>query len=117
MILKAVQTVFDNSTAEMDALISPFVRFNSPKFDPDAVTARQRLLVRASKLLDVMLRWQKYSGERSGVGQLCVRVINNYVLPIARTGWEVGGEEKARKVTVARFLCRVRYLTIDIPVL
>lgn len=98
MVLKSVYTTFENVVTAAETQLSPFIRFNNPQFDPEGIAARKRLLTRASKLLDMMLRWRKYTGEKLGLGQLCVRYINNYVLPIARSGWEVGGEDKARQV-------------------
>lgn len=93
-----MNTTFENAAIAAETLLSPFIRFNNPQFDPEGIAARRRLLTRASKLLDMMLRWRKYTGEKLGLGQLCVRFVNNYVLPISRSGWEVGGEEKARQV-------------------
>lgn len=55
------------------------------------------------KLLENMLRWRKYAGDNYAVGDLCVRLINSYILPIAESGWEDGGEPKIRQVTI--FLC------------
>ncbi|KAI6039350.1 GCFC-domain-containing protein, partial [Pisolithus marmoratus] len=101
MMLKSVQSVFENATVAAETLLSPFLRFNRPQFDPEAINARNRLLTRASKLLGVILRWRKYTGDKLGAGQLCVRLINNYVLPIARSGWEVGGEQKTRQMVAA----------------
>ncbi|KAL4080710.1 GCFC-domain-containing protein [Scleroderma citrinum] len=101
MVLKTVYTAFENAVVAAETLSSPFVRFNSPEFDPDGIATRRRLLTRASKLLNMMLGWRKYAGDKLGMGQLCVRFINNYVLPIARSGWEVGGEEKVRQMKAA----------------
>ncbi|KIN99575.1 hypothetical protein M404DRAFT_16456 [Pisolithus tinctorius Marx 270] len=101
MILKSVHSVFENATIAAETLLSPFLRFNRPQFDPEAIAARNRLLTKASKLFDVMLRWRKFTGDKLGTGQVCVRLIKNYVLPIARSGWEVGGEEKTRQMVAA----------------
>lgn len=98
MVLKSVYTTFENVVIAAESLLSPFIRYNNPQFDPEGIAARRRLLTRASKLIDMMLRWRKYTGKKLGLGQLCVRFVNNYFLPISRSGWEVGGEEKARQV-------------------
>ncbi|KAF9241159.1 GCFC-domain-containing protein [Melanogaster broomeanus] len=98
MILKSVHSVFNDTMSNSEALLAPFVALNRPLFDPEAIAARQRLLSRASKLLDVMVQWRKYAGERSAVGQLCTQLVNNYVLPIAESGWEVGGELQVRQM-------------------
>ncbi|KAF9221600.1 hypothetical protein BS17DRAFT_711194 [Gyrodon lividus] len=98
MILKSVHSIFDGTTSDLEALLAPFVGFNRPLFDPEAIGARQRLLTRVSKLLEIMVRWRKYAGKKSAVGQVCTRLVNNYVLLIAESGWEVGGELKVRQV-------------------
>ena len=98
MILKSVHTVFESATSNAEDLLAPFVKLNHPFFDPEAAPARQRLLSRAVKLLENMLRWRKYAGDKHAVGRLCVRLVNNCILPIAENGWEVGGERKVRQV-------------------
>ena len=98
MILKSVHTVFESATSNAEDLLAPFVKLNHPFFDPEAASARQRLLSRAVKLLENMLRWHKYAGDKHAVGRLCVRLVNNCILPIAENGWGVGGERKVRQV-------------------
>ncbi|KAG6334692.1 hypothetical protein ID866_4391 [Astraeus odoratus] len=98
MILRSVHTVFNDAVTAAETFLSPFTQFNHPHFEPEGIAARNRLLNRASKLLDMMLRWRKYTGEKLGAGELCVRFLRNYVLPIARSGWEIGGEDKARQM-------------------
>ncbi|KAG8214632.1 nineteen complex-related protein 2-domain-containing protein [Butyriboletus roseoflavus] len=71
MILKSVHTVFDSATSNAEDLLSPFVNLNCPPFDPEAGPARRRLLSRAIKLLENMLRWRKYAGDKHAVGKLC----------------------------------------------
>ncbi|CAE7116046.1 unnamed protein product, partial [Rhizoctonia solani] len=44
-------------------------------FDPEGVPARNRYLVKASKLLANLVAWRKYSGEKFGVGELIERVL------------------------------------------
>jgi GC-rich sequence DNA-binding factor len=98
MVLKSVYSVFERSVSASESLMAPFVALNRPVFDPDAIAARQRLLRHAAKFLDTLIRWRKYTGEKLGIGDLCIRHMNNIVLPIAESGWEVGGEEIARQV-------------------
>ncbi|KAG0704255.1 GCFC-domain-containing protein [Suillus ampliporus] len=98
MMLKSVYSVFEQSVSTSESLLAPFVTLNRPVFDPDAIAARRRLLRHASKFLDTLIRWRKYTGEKMGIGDLCVRHMNNVVLPIAESGWEVGGEEIAREM-------------------
>ena len=87
----------------MEDLLSPFVKLNHSPFDPDGLPARQRLLSRAIKLLENMLRWRKYAGDKHAIGKLCVRLVNNFILPIAESGWEVGGEHKIHQVSIKIF--------------
>jgi GC-rich sequence DNA-binding factor len=98
MILKSVYSVFEDSILTSESLLASFVALNRPIFDPEAITARRRLLRHASKFLDTLVRWRKYTGEAFGIGELCVRHMNNVALPIAESGWDVGGEEIAREV-------------------
>ncbi|KIK91590.1 hypothetical protein PAXRUDRAFT_149172 [Paxillus rubicundulus Ve08.2h10] len=98
MLVNSVHFVFNGTTSDLETLLAPFVGFNRPHFDPEAIATRQRLLSRASKLLEIMARWWKYAGEKSAIGQLCTRLVCKYVLPIAETGWEVGGELKVRQM-------------------
>jgi GC-rich sequence DNA-binding factor len=105
MVLKSVYSVFERSVSASESLVAPFVALNRPIFDPDAIAARQRLLRRASKFLDTLIQWRKYAGEKLGIGDLCIRYMNNIVLPIAESGWEVGGEEIAREVIIRNIGC------------
>lgn len=98
MLLKSVYSVFERSVSASESLIAPFVALNHSVFDPDAIAARRRLLRHALKLLDTLIRWRKYTDEKLGIGDLCVRHMNNIVLPIAESGWEVGGEEITREM-------------------
>lgn len=99
MILKSVHTVFDSATSNAERLLAPYVKLNHPPFDPEAAPARQRLLSRTVKLLENMLRWRKYAGDKLAIGTLCARLVSDCILPIAESGWEVGGERKVRQVT------------------
>jgi len=98
MISKSVHTVFDSAISNAEVLLAPFVKLNRPRFDPEAAPARQRLLSRAIKLLENMLRWRKYASDKHAVGRVCGRLVNDCILPIAESGWEVGGERKVRQV-------------------
>ncbi|KAG1872371.1 GCFC-domain-containing protein [Suillus subalutaceus] len=98
MLLKSVYSVFERSVSTSESLIAPFVALNRPVFNPDVIAARRRLLRHASKFLETLIRWRKYTGEKLGIGDLCIRHMNNIVLPIAESGWEVGGEEITREM-------------------
>lgn len=107
IILKSVYTVFDNATFNVENVLTPFVKLNYSPFDPEGVPARERLLSRSIKLLENMLRWRGYAGDKHAFGELCVRLVNNCILGIAESGWEVGGEQKMREVLFTFFLHRV----------
>ncbi|PCH39872.1 hypothetical protein WOLCODRAFT_97929 [Wolfiporia cocos MD-104 SS10] len=97
MLLKSVFNVFQAATTATDPLLSSYLALNNPRFDPEAIPARRRYLARRQKLLKNTLQWRKYSGERFGIGQLARSIVESQMLPIAESGWEVGGEESMRK--------------------
>jgi len=68
-------------------------------FNPDAIPARRRFLNRRVKLVKSLLRWRKYTGERFGLGMMLAQLMERSIVPIAESGWEVGGEEIVRKVS------------------
>lgn len=68
-------------------------------FDPASIPARRRFLNRRMKLLSNLLRWRKYMGERFGVGILIGRLVERSIINVAESGWEVGGQEIAQKVS------------------
>jgi GC-rich sequence DNA-binding factor len=50
------------------------------------------------KIIQNILRWREFTGEKLGIGGLIERLITTSALPVAATGWEVGGESCTRKV-------------------
>lgn len=102
--MKSPYTVFQRAVAASEATLAPYVALNKPRFDPEAIPARRRYLSRSHKLLSNILRWRKYAGERYGIGALVTTLLTRCMLPVAESGWEVGGEELLRKVRVNRLL-------------
>ncbi|KAL7280100.1 hypothetical protein ACG7TL_006515 [Trametes sanguinea] len=98
LVLKAVHTVFAAAVAATETSLAPFLELNQPRFDPAAIPARRRFLTRRYKLLRNLLQWRRYAGDRYGLGVLATRLVTSSMLPVAETGWEVGGEEIMRKV-------------------
>jgi hypothetical protein len=98
MLLKSVFTVFQRAVNSAESTLAPYLSLNQPKFDPESIPARKRYLVRCSKLVNNIVRWRKYAGERFGIGVLLTRLLENCMLPVAESGWDVGGEEVMRKV-------------------
>lgn len=98
MFLKAALAPFHNAVVDLENTLAPYLALNRPRFDPEAIPARRRVLTRQRKLLSCILRWRKYTGELFGVGQLTTRLVERSILPVAESGWEVGGEDSLRKV-------------------
>ena len=98
MLLKSVYTVFQRADESTQTTLTPYLALNNPRFDPEAIPARQRYLTRCRKLLSNVVRWRKYSGERFGIGTLLTTLSTNCMLPVAESGWDVGGEHSMREV-------------------
>ncbi|KAF9649765.1 hypothetical protein BDM02DRAFT_3094186 [Thelephora ganbajun] len=98
MLLKSVLVVFQSAVDAEEQLIGPYLKVNQPRFDPEAIPARERYLNRRVKLVQTLLRWRKRSGQGSGVESLVKRVVDVVIVPVADGGWGVGGEECLRKV-------------------
>ncbi|KII90784.1 hypothetical protein PLICRDRAFT_52485 [Plicaturopsis crispa FD-325 SS-3] len=98
MLLKSVYVCFEQAVSATESSTTLYLSLNQPLFDPEAIPARQRFLTKRIKLLENAVRWRKYSGERFGIGALCTRLVAGVIVPVARSGWEVGGEECARRV-------------------
>ncbi|KAI8994209.1 nineteen complex-related protein 2-domain-containing protein [Trametes punicea] len=101
LLLKSVHAVFAAAVAATEASLAPFLELNQPRFDPAAIPARRRFLMRMYKLLRNLLQWRRYAGDKYGLGTLATRLVKSSMLPVAETGWEVGGEEIMRKVAQA----------------
>jgi hypothetical protein len=95
-----VAVSFQDEIAHTEALLSRYMSayHGTPSFNPETIPARRRFLSRRVKLLRNILRWRKHSGERFGIGLMAERLTERCILIAAEGGWEVGGEEIARKV-------------------
>ena len=98
MLLKSVLSVFKKSVEITGDTLAPYLQLNNPKFNPQAIPARRQYLTRRYKLLNNLLRWRKHIGGKFGVNEMIIAHVSNNMLPVAETGWEVGGEEIMRKV-------------------
>ncbi|KAH8114705.1 nineteen complex-related protein 2-domain-containing protein [Phellopilus nigrolimitatus] len=104
LLLKSIATSFRQAVESTLATLQPYIdRQHSAKFDPEAIPARRRFLVRRYKLTNNIARWRKYSGEKFGIGELISKLTSDCIYPVAESGWEVGGEEIMQKA-------RIRYL-------
>ena len=100
LLLKAPYIVFQSAVAKLEEATVPHLTLNKPRFDPEAIPARRRYLARARKLLDNMLRWRKYAGGRYDLGAIVTTLLTKCIVPVAESGWEVGGEDVLRKVGI-----------------
>ena len=50
------------------------------------------------KLLQNIVTWRKYTGERFGLDALIGRLAERCILSVAEGGWDVGGKEMVAKV-------------------
>jgi len=86
---------------DISSLQDPFLALDSPPFHPEAIAARMRLLGRQEKLMTNIIRWRRYTGSLFGIDEVAKNLLLYCILPVARTGWDVGGEICVRRV---RFL-------------
>ena len=100
MYLKAVVSVFQSAVDETITSEQAHLELNEPQFNPDTIPARKRLLTHQRKLVANILRWRKYCGPLFGVDQLLERLVGEGMLPIAESGWDVGGAEAMREVRI-----------------
>lgn len=98
-LLRAVYKVFADEVDATHALLLPYMSVNQPPFNPNAIPARRRFLNRRAKLIQNIVRWRKYTKEHFGIGGLVSRLLVQDFMPVAESGWAVGGEECARKVS------------------
>ena len=100
MLFKAVLSTFEKAISETESLLAKYVAVapSAPAFNPEAIPSRTRFLMRRLKLLNNIVRWRKFTGERFGVGQLLGRIVQGCMLAVADSGWEVGGANVLRKV-------------------
>ncbi|KAI0754740.1 GCFC-domain-containing protein [Daedaleopsis nitida] len=101
LLLKSVHAVFNAAVTATETALVPFLELNQPRFDPAAIPARRRFLTRRYKFLRTLLQWRKHAGDRYGLGALATRLVTSIMLPVAESGWEVGGEDIMRKVAQA----------------
>ena len=91
--------LFQVAVTAAETTLAPFLELNQPRFDPAAIPARRRFLTRQYKLLRNLVQWRKHAGDRFGLGSLVSKLLHEVLLPVAESGWEVGGEDIMRKVS------------------
>lgn len=99
ILLKTITWAFESAIGSTETLLAKHkaVRHALSSFDPEAIPARRRFLNGQIKLLRNLVRWRKHTRERYGVDLLVKRIVGTCILDVAEGGWEVGGEEIARK--------------------
>ncbi len=80
------------------SLQEPFSAADGAPFHPGAIAARSHLLAHQEKLLINILRWRKYTNSLFGIDEVAKNLLVNCILPIAKTGWEVGGQVYVHRV-------------------
>jgi GC-rich sequence DNA-binding factor len=98
MFLKAVLGVFQNTVDGLRSSQDPFLALNKPPFHPGAIAARKRLLSRQEKLMTSIISWRRYTNSLFGIDEVVKNLLVNCILPLAMSGWEVGGEECVHRV-------------------
>ncbi|SRR6266852_1982301 len=99
MFLKNVLSVFQNAVNDFMSLQEPFIAQDNPPFHPEAIPARKRVLARQKKLMINIIRWRKYTKSLFGIDDVANSFLVDCILPVARSGWDVGGEESIRRVS------------------
>ena len=79
------------------------------QFNLRNIPAWKRSLVLQS--LAIISRWRKYSGERFGIGMIMTNLVSNCMTPVAESGWDVGGEERMRKVSISPLMNYIMVLS------
>lgn len=98
-LLKTVMTLFRQAIDDDIKSLRPYLEAdNNMKFDPEAIPARRRYLMKRFKLLSNLCRWRKHTGEKFGLGEIATRLVTSCIRPVAQSGWEVGGEVIMQKV-------------------
>ncbi|KAE9393865.1 hypothetical protein BT96DRAFT_999053 [Gymnopus androsaceus JB14] len=104
IFFKAVIMCFTNAVSDTESLTCEIHLDGGSRsasaFDPEAIPARTRFLARQVKLVTNLMRWRRCTGELFGVGQLITRIVDGCMLDVADNGWDVGGEEALKKVSL-----------------
>ncbi|KAI0251981.1 nineteen complex-related protein 2-domain-containing protein [Lactifluus subvellereus] len=99
IFLKVVFSVFQNAVNDLKSSQDPFLALDMPPFHPEAIAARKRLLARQEKLMTNILRWRRYTNSLFSIDEAANNLLVNCIVPLAKSGWEVGGEECVRRVS------------------
>jgi len=100
LLLQSVKNAFNVAVEGSESLIANFDNAGRsvPGFNPEAIPARRRFIARRVKLLQNLVVWRKYTGERFGLDAVIGRLAERCILSVAEGGWDVGGKEMVGKV-------------------
>jgi len=98
ILFKTVLIAFQHALNDLASLQEPFLASDIAPFHPGAIAARNRLLAHQEKLITNILRWRKYTNSFFGMDEVVRNLLVKYILPIAKTGWEVGGQVYIHKI-------------------
>jgi GC-rich sequence DNA-binding factor len=100
MLIKSLTPPFREAIEATRALILPSLNPHNPPpaFDPASVKYRRRFLIRRTKLLMNLIAWRKVIDELPEIDELIRKLLVDVMLPIAQSGWDVGGQEIMSKV-------------------
>ncbi|KAI9465519.1 GCFC-domain-containing protein [Lactarius psammicola] len=99
VLFKTVLIVFQDAVNDLTSLQEPFLAADSAPFHPGAIAARSRQLAHQEKLMTNILRWRKYTNSLFGIDEVAKNLLTNCILPIAKTGWEVGGQVHIHRIS------------------
>ena len=99
MMLKSATVPFRDAVNDTLDTLTRYRKAQMVAFDPSSAFSRQRFLIRRHKLLLNMVRWKKYVGDRFGIGELTTKIVEECMIPVAETGWDIGGERLMREVS------------------
>ena len=93
--------MFEKAVADTEQHLNKYFSIaTGPSFNPETIPARRRFLARRVKLLANLLLRRKFIGDHHGIGLLITRIVDDCVLRAAESGWDVGGEDIAKKVCI-----------------
>jgi len=98
LLVKSVTNVYREAVGHIVEDQRPYLELNVHQFDPEAIPARIRLLTHYRKILFNIMRWRKFSNSLFGIDDIATTLVQDVMLPIADSGWDVGGREAMREV-------------------
>jgi len=92
--------MFQRAVVDTEQHLNKYSTAKGPPISPETIPARRRFLARRVKLLTNLLRWRKFMGDHHEACLLATRLVDDCILGVAESGWDVGGEEIAKNVCI-----------------